>query len=61
MFNFKVNKNGDSKWHRTNAICIEDAVENIFHEKCFFWDEKDGVVILTNLEQNQLYAVKEIK
>lgn len=61
MFNFKVNKNGENKWHKTNAICIEDAVENIFKEKCFLWEEKDGLYILTNLDQTQLYVVKEFQ
>jgi len=60
MFKFKVNKNGEPKWIETEAICIEDAVENIFHEKCFYWDEKDEFYILTNFDQTQLYGVKEI-
>jgi len=60
MFKFLVNKNGQSEWIPTEAICIEDAVENIFKEKCFLWDEKDDMYILTNLDQTQLYGVKEI-
>jgi len=60
MFNFIVNKNGEKKWHNTNAICIEDAIKNVFGEECYYWDEKDDVIILTNLNQTQLYAVKEI-
>ena len=60
MFKFKVNKNGSPEWIETEAICMEDAVENIFHEKCFLWDEKDEFCILTNLNQTQLYGVKEI-
>jgi hypothetical protein len=60
MFKFKVNKNGTSKWIETEAICMEDAVANVFKEKCFLWEEKDEIYILTGLNSDQLYAVKEI-
>ena len=60
MFKFLVNKNGEPKWIATEAICIEDAIVNVFKEQCFLWDEKDDMYILTNLDQTQLYGVKEI-
>jgi len=59
MFNFLVNKNGSAGWIKTNAICIEDAVENVFGEKCVLWDEDEYYYILTNLNQTQLYCVKK--
>jgi len=61
MFKFKVNKNGEAKWYETEAICIEDAVKNVFNDLTVLWDTKDNIDILMSLESDQLYGVKEIK
>lgn len=60
MFKFLVNKNGTLKWIPTEAICVEDAVENIFKEKCVLYDVFPSGLILTNLDHTQLYSVKEV-
>ncbi len=52
-----ANQTGDE----TKAICVEYAVENLFHEKCYCWEQKDGIYIVSNLNNTCMYAVKEIK
>lgn len=61
MFNYLVNKNGTSDWIMTKAICIEDAIDNIFNDKSIYWDTKDGIIFCRSLTyENQLYCVKEV-
>lgn len=60
--NFLVNKNGESTWHKVDAISGEDAIKSIFDSGIIlFYKQVRDITIFDNLEGTQLYAVKEIK
>jgi len=59
---FKVNKNGEAKWHEIEAISGEDAIKSVFNCGVILYRQIfKGYDVFDNLDNDQLYYAKEIK
>ena len=58
---FLVNKNGESKWYKVDAISGDDAILTQYKEHTLYRSLNGNYQIFDNFDGTQLYAIRVLK